>query len=90
MKASAKRPSRVPGPLGYPLTLDDLPPPDTLRWTIRKKGEVVYAIKGGLLTLDEACERYGLTLEELTNWQRALDGGGLRGLRATRPHQDKN
>ncbi len=38
---------------------------------------------GGLLSLEEACERYGLSLEELLSWRRANRDFGMRGLRAT-------
>lgn len=58
------RPAVVIGPLGEPLTLDSLPPRDTRRWVVRRKAEVVAAVNGGLLTIDEACERYDLTIEE--------------------------
>ncbi len=58
------RPDQVVGPLGEPLTLDSLPSPDTTRWVVRRKAEVVAAVNGGLLTVDEACARYSLTLEE--------------------------
>ena len=74
----------VIGPTGAPLTLDDLPPANTQRWVIRRKAEVVAAVRGGLLTLDEACERYSLTLEEFASWQRAVDRSGMPGLRVTR------
>ncbi len=67
------RPARVIGPLGEPLTLDSLPPPDTTRWVVRRKAEVVAAVNGGLLTVDEVCERYGLSVEEFAGWQRAID-----------------
>lgn len=45
------RPAQVIGPLGEPLTLADLPSPDTRRWVVRRKAEVVAAVNGGLLTL---------------------------------------
>jgi hypothetical protein len=77
------RPASVIGPLGERLTLDGLPPSSTTRWTPRRKAEVVAAVYGGLLTLDEACERYELTLEELVAWQRAVERAGLPGLRST-------
>ena len=77
------RPVQVIGPLGGPLTLESLPPPDTRRWTIRRKAEVVAAVDGGLLSVDDACDRYGLTLEELATWQRAIERSGMRGLRVT-------
>ena len=78
------RPSMVIGPLGEPLTISSLPPPGTTRWVVRRKAEVVAAVNGGLLTIDEACERYGLTLEEFAGWQRAVDRSGMQGLRVTR------
>ena len=77
----------VIGPTGAPLTLRDLPPPDTRRWVIRRKAEVVAAVRGGLLTLDEACERYSLTNEEFRAWQKSIDRHGLAGLRTTRLQQ---
>lgn len=78
------RPARVIGPLGEALTLDTLPPPDTTRWVVRRKAEVVAAVNGGLLTVDEVCERYSLTSEEFAGWQRAIDRSGMPGLRVTR------
>ncbi len=78
------RPAQVIGPLGEPLTIDDLPPADTTRWVVRRKAEVVAAVNGGLLTIDEVCSRYGLTLEEFAGWQRAVDRSGMQGLRVTR------
>ncbi len=74
----------VIGPTGEPLTIDDLPPPDTKRWVIRRKAEVVAAVRGGLITLEEACRRYALSVEEFLSWQRAIDRNGLPGLRVTR------
>ena len=78
------RPAHVIGPLGEPLTVETLPPPGTTRWVVRRKAEVVSAVNGGLLTVDEACERYGLTLEEFAGGQRAVDRSGMPGLRVTR------
>ena len=79
----------VIGPSGSKLTLNDLPPRNTARWVPRKKAEIVAAVRGGLLSLDEARERYALTLEEFTAWQDAIDHFGLRGLRMTRSRQDQ-
>jgi Protein of unknown function (DUF1153) len=64
--------------------LEDLPPPDTPRWNIRRKAEVVAGGRAGLLSLDEACARYTLSVEEFLSWQRLIDRHGLRGLRVTR------
>ena len=38
----------VIGPDGSPLTIADLPPKNTRRWVIRRKAEVVAAVRGGL------------------------------------------
>jgi hypothetical protein len=78
------RPAQVIGPLGEPLTLDTLPSPETSRWVVRRKAEVVAAVNGGLLSIDEVCERYRLTVEEFAAWQRAVDRSGMPGLRVTR------
>src|SRR3546814_12098077 len=78
------RPAQGIGPLGEPRTWDTLPPRSTTRWVVRRKAEVVSAVNGGLLNVDEACERYGLTLEEFAGWQRAVDRSGMPGLRVTR------
>ena len=74
----------IPGPDGTPLTVGNLPPPGTKRWVIRRKAEVVTAVRGGLITLEDACARYSLTVEEFLSWQRAIERFGLAGLRATR------
>lgn len=84
------RPAHVIGPLGEPLTLASLPAPDTRRWVVRRKAEVVSAVNGGLLTIDEACQRYDLTLEEFAGWQRAVDRSGMQGLRVTRAQHYRN
>ena len=77
-------PPRVIGPDGEPLTIADLPPPNTTRWVIRRKAQVVSAVRGGLISLDEACRRYVLSVEEFLSWQQAIDRHGLPGLRTTR------
>ena len=77
----------VMGPDGSPLTIADLPPPGTGRWVIRRKAQVVAAVRGGLLSLDEACSRYTLTVDEFLSWQSSIDQHGLAGLRTTRIQQ---
>ena len=54
------------------------------REVIRRKAEVVAAVRGGLLSLEEACDRYVLTVEEYLGWQRSIDRHGLAGLRTTK------
>ncbi len=66
------------------MTLADLPPTNTKRWVIRRKAEVVAGVRSGLLTLEEACKRYSLSIDEFLSWQRLMESHGVRGLRATR------
>ena len=64
---------------GRVLTVADLPQRPT-RWVLRRKAEVVAAVDAGLLSLEDACERYDLTAEEFLGWQRVLERHpGLRG-----------
>ena len=78
----------VRGPDGSPLTLADLPPPGTQeRWVIQRTALVVAAVRGGLLSLGDACKLYTLTIDEFLSWQTAVDQHGLTGLRATRVPQ---
>jgi hypothetical protein len=67
------------------LELALLPPPNTTRWTPRRKAGIVAAVRIGLISLDEACRRYGLTNEEFAAWRRLLEKHGVAGLRQTRP-----
>jgi hypothetical protein len=65
----------------------ELPPIDTKRWVVRRKAAVVAAVRLGHLTLEEACSRYSLSLDEFLSWQRVVDRYGIHGLRATRVQQ---
>ncbi len=81
------RPNGTIGPTGKSLTVESLPPPDTTRWVIRRKAEVVAAVRNGLIGQDEACERYRLSAEEFLNWEQLIAAHGLRGLQVTRLQQ---
>ena len=72
------------GPDGSILTIDNLPSPETERWVIRRKAEVVAAVCGGLLSFDDACKRYSLSPEEYISWQDTIGHLGIDGLRVTR------
>tara|TARA_R110001606_G_scaffold336520_2_gene484452 strand:- start:2685 stop:3035 length:351 start_codon:yes stop_codon:yes gene_type:complete len=78
-----RKPERVIGPFGEALSLKDLPKNNTTRWVIRRKAEVVAAVNGGLLSLEEACDRYDLSVEEFISWQESIDKSGLPGLRVS-------
>jgi hypothetical protein len=71
------------GPDGSPLTLADLPASNTRRWVIRHKAQVVAAVRGGLLNLEDACSRYRLSVDEFLNWQQSINSHGLALLRTT-------
>jgi hypothetical protein len=78
----------VIGPDGAPLSLVDLPPAGTRqRWVIRRKAQVVAAVRGGLLSIGEACQKYTLTREEYLLWHKCAARYGRAGLRATRVQQ---
>jgi hypothetical protein len=77
-------PGVIVGPSGKPITVNDLPPPNTKRWVVRRKAEVVAAVRAGLLSLEDACKRYTLSVEEFASWQQLVEQYGVRGLRATR------
>jgi hypothetical protein len=42
------------------------------------------AVRVGMISLQEACLRYDLSVEEFLAWQRAVERHGIPGLRATR------
>lgn len=80
------RHERIPLPSGGAegaATLAPLPPADTSRWVARRKAEVVDAIRVGRITIEEACRRYRLTVEELSGWQRAFLRHGISGLKVS-------
>ena len=84
MSEQTSRTNPIIEQVGEPLTMDDLPPPNIRRWIAQRKAQVVNAVQTGLLSLDEACERYGIPIDEFLSWQRLFDEHGLQGLRATR------
>ena len=89
-RTNSRGESYVIGPTGAPLTRNDLPPPNTGRWVIRRKAEVVAAVRAGLISLEEAYRRYTLSVEEFASWQALVDRYGMRGLRATRIQEYRN
>jgi hypothetical protein len=71
------------------MTRDTLPAVGTMRWVARRKAEVVAAVRGGLLTVDEVCQRYNLTMEEFAGWQHGVERAGLKGLHVTRTRSER-
>jgi transposase-like protein len=62
----------------------ELPPPDTKRWTARRKAAVVAAVSSGMITIDEACRRYALSVEEFLSWRNTIQRHGVQGLQTTK------
>lgn len=73
----------VTGPNGEPITRDSLPSSASTRWVTSRKAQLIAAIRGGIITIEEASQRYCLTIDELSEWQASFDKHGKRGLRAT-------
>ena len=84
LHGTERQEANVMGSDDRPLTIADLPPTNTKRWVVRRKAVVVTAVRSGLITLEEACQRYTLSVEEFLSWQRLIDEYGVRGLRVTR------
>ena len=72
------------GPDRSPPTVANLPPTTTKRWVARRKAAVVSAVRGSILSLEEACSRYTLTVDEFLSWEASIKQYGLAGLRTTR------
>ncbi len=77
-------PRAVKLPDGSMMTRADLPPAETRRWVASRKSSVVKAVQFGLLTPDQAQERYSLSEEELLEWVRAATEHGEEALKVTR------
>lgn len=62
------------GPDCKRVTSADLPPRDLLNLTSPEKSMVVAAVRHGLITMTEACERYHLLLDEYLDWHSSFAG----------------
>ncbi len=76
-------PRSVTLPDGTIMTRADLPPATTRRWVASRKSAVVKGIAFGLIGEEEALKLYGLSKEELYEWQKALKSHGEAALRVT-------
>ena len=70
-------------PDGTVMTRADLPNEKTRRWVASRKAAVVRAVTSGLITRNEALERYALSDEEFAEWETAVDQHGEAALKAT-------
>jgi hypothetical protein len=71
----------------------DLPPRDTKRWVTRRKAMIVNAVRAGVISLEEVCRRYELSVEEFLVWHvrstptecRVYASPGYKSIATTRP-----
>src|SRR5689334_7483129 len=63
--------AEIVSPNGTQLALLNLPKSRRVHWTPRLKADVVRAVHAGLLSFDEARERYALSREEFRTWEVA-------------------
>src|SRR5271170_824242 len=56
-----------------------------MRWTSKRKAEVVVAVRAGTVSAEELERQHGISAEELAEWMRAYDAHGVRGLKLAKP-----
>ena len=76
-------PRAVTLPDGSILSQADLPPASTRRWVASRKALVVRAVAFGLVSRNEALQRYALSEEEFESWERAVSDLGVDALKVT-------
>ncbi|SMX36297.1 CtrA inhibitor SciP [Maliponia aquimaris] len=81
-KVDGPRAVRLPD--GSTMTRADLPPSETRRWVASRKAAVVKAVTFGLITHEQAKDRYALSDEELLEWVKAATQHGEEALKVTR------
>jgi hypothetical protein len=64
--------AKLKGVVVRTLNRDDLPEYADNRWVQRRKAQVVAGVRGGILSLHEALERYNLSLEQFIEWEREV------------------
>ncbi len=69
---------------GTVLSQADLPPSSVRRWVASRKAVVVKAVDNGLISEEEALERWALSDEELQQWRDALSRHGEAALKVTK------
>ena len=77
-------------PEGTSRHLEALPSPHTQRWVMSRKLEVLAAVRSGRLSVEDARQRYAISMEELLSWKTAMDRFGPLGLSVTRDFRSKH
>ena len=68
---------------GRVMSQADLPAPNTQRWVASRKAAVVRGVIYGLISQEDALERYQISEDEFLEWVRAVTAHGEAALRAT-------
>lgn len=76
-------PRAVTLPNGDVMSRADLPAETTRRWVASRKAAVVRGVSYGLISQDEALERYSLSEEEFAQWFQAVAKHGEKAHKAT-------
>jgi hypothetical protein len=81
---------RAHSELGLP-TVAEVPPAPRfpIRWVPHRKAEVVSAVRKGVLSCEQVCALYALSIEEFASWQRGIDMFGLAGLQINRTQRGR-
>lgn len=82
-------PRAVKLPDGSVMTHADLPSRNTSRWVASRKAAVIKGVASGLISQAQACEKYGLSAEEFSEWCHAVHHHGEKGLRVTVSQKDR-
>ncbi len=69
---------------GEVLSIADLPPVTSKRWTASRKRVVVRAVIYNLITADKAIEAYAFTVEEFKSWLSRFADHGADALKETK------
>lgn len=73
-------------PVASDASIDAVPelPKPRQRWTARRKASVIESMRGGWVPVEEICDLYNISVDELLAWERDVDRYGVPGLRSTR------
>ena len=76
-------PRTVTLPDGSVMSQADLPEAGTTRWVASRKASVVRGVVYGLISQEDALDRYGISDEEFREWVSAVSLHGEAALKAT-------
>ncbi len=70
---SSSRQSVIRDLYGNVVTAESLPKSNAGHWTKNRRFTVVSGVRHGLITLQEACFRYRMSVEEFLGWKREFE-----------------